>query len=248
MSAAREIAILTWRLLLGDRRWLALVACNALPVLVAWLFVANRATSDLGTAATFLSGLVDAVVVTGLLPLAAVVFGTTAFGREIEDGTVTYLLAKPTPRWLLVVAKLGSASAATAVAVLPGVMVAGWVLVGSPIHPIVQGFTVGISLGALLYSALFLTLGLYTRRALVLGLVYVLAWEGVLSRAFAGTRSLSVREYTSVLSDAVASRSMEAVGASLPPPSAVWMSVVVLALAVFLAIRTLRGLEVTERG
>ena len=39
--------------------------------------------------------LLDGLVVTTLLPLAALVYGTAALGAEIEDGTAVYLLSKP---------------------------------------------------------------------------------------------------------------------------------------------------------
>ena len=35
-----------------------------------------------------------------VLPLAAVLFGTGAFGAENDEGTILYLLAKPISRWV----------------------------------------------------------------------------------------------------------------------------------------------------
>ena len=40
-----------------------------------------------------------------LLPLVAVIVGTAAVGSELDDGTIVYLLAKPVPRWLIVLVK-----------------------------------------------------------------------------------------------------------------------------------------------
>ena len=42
--------------------------------------------------------------------------------------------------------------------------------------------------GALAYSALFLMLSLVTRRPVLLGLVYILMWEGLLGNFVSGTR------------------------------------------------------------
>ena len=56
--------------------------------------------------------LLDGLVVTTLLPLTALVFGTAALGAEIEDGTAVYLLAKPVPRSRIILGKLLAAWAA----------------------------------------------------------------------------------------------------------------------------------------
>jgi ABC-2 type transport system permease protein len=52
----------------------------------------------------------------------------------------------------------------------------------------------GVAIGSLLYSALFLALGLYSKRALVFGLVYIILVEFTLSRQAAGMKSFSIRE------------------------------------------------------
>ena len=44
---------------------------------------------------TLYQGLVVAIV----LPLTALLVGTSALGDEFEDGTAVYLLTKPIPRW-----------------------------------------------------------------------------------------------------------------------------------------------------
>ena len=54
-----------------------------------------------------------------------------------------------------------------------------------------SALAVGAAVGALAYSALFLALSLVTRRPVLLGLVYVLIWEGLLGNLVSGTRVLS---------------------------------------------------------
>lgn len=241
------LALLTWRLLGGRRRWAALLLGNGLPLLVAWLSASGIGDPRPGMEAEFVGGLVGSLVFTALLPLAGLVYGTTAFGQEIEDGTLGYLLAKPTARWRLIVAKLVAAAAATAVSVLPGVLGAAWLVLGTPFHALAGGFTVGILVASLLYPALFMALSLVTRRALLIGLVYVIGWEGALSRVFAGTRALSVREFASTLSQEVS-------GTPLPPPftsplepsTAVWVGLLMLAGSLALAVTRLRAMELLE--
>jgi ABC-2 type transport system permease protein len=86
---------ITLRQLLGRRRTILLLLLAAIPVLLAIVF---RAANDADLEG-FASGVLDAVAVTLLLPIVAVLFGTAAFGAEIEDGTILYLLAKPISRW-----------------------------------------------------------------------------------------------------------------------------------------------------
>ena len=247
MRVERALAGLTWRMLLGRRRWLAVLVCNGLPLLIAWLLVIEQPDLEPEEAADFLGGLVATIVLTGLLPLASLVFGTTAFGQEVEDGTLGYILAKPTARWRIVVVKMGVAAAASVVATLPGVVLAGWVILGSPVHPMILGFSVGMVVASLLYAGVFLALSLYTRRALLVGLLYVIGWEGALSRVFIGTRALSVREYATTLSEAVADVALDDPFSSpLEPSVAVWMGAGMLAVALILAVTRLRGIELIE--
>jgi ABC-2 type transport system permease protein len=241
------LASLTWRLLLGRRRWLALPICNGLPALVSWLFVWEQEELRAAETLEFMEILLATVVLSVLLPLASLIFGAMAVGQEIEDGTLAYSLAKPTARWRLVVTKLVVAWVATLATILPGIWLAGWIVLDDPAHALVRGFSVGLTVGALLYCAGFLALSLYTRRALILGLLYVIGWEGSLSRLFAGTRTLSVREYATSMSEAVAGVTLEGpLTSPLQPATAVWMSVAALAVLVAFAVTRLRKLELVE--
>jgi ABC-2 type transport system permease protein len=170
-----------------------------------------------------------------------------AMGQEIEDGTLAYSLAKPTARSRLVLTKVVVAWGATIAAILPGIWLAGWIVLGDAAHPLVRGFSVGLTVAALLYCAGFLGLSLYTRRALIMGLLYVIGWEGALSRLFAGTRTLSVREYATAFAEAIWGSELEGPLASpLQTSTAIWLSMAILVVAVGLAVRRLQRLELVE--
>jgi ABC-2 type transport system permease protein len=49
--------------------------------------------------------------------------------------------------------------------------------------------------GSVCYVSLFLALSLFTRRALVIGIGYMLVWEGALSFMLPGIANLSIRQY-----------------------------------------------------
>lgn len=249
MNPAVELSLasLTWRLLLGRRRWLALLLCNALPCLMAWAFVIEQGDVRPGQVLNFVEVLYAAVVLSVLLPLASLIFGAMAMGQEIEDGTLAYSLAKPIARWRIVAAKVVVAWIATLASVLPGAWLSGWIVLESPTHPLIRGFTAGAALASLLYCAGFLAVSLFTRRALIIGLLYVIAWEGSLSRLFTGTRTFSVREYATTVTEAISGVSlMEGLGSPLRVSTAVALSGAVLALVVGTAITKLRRLELVE--
>lgn len=249
MNPAVEVSLasLTWRLLLGRRRWLALVLCNGLPPLIGWLFVLEQEELRATETLNFTGVLFATVMLSVLLPLASLVFGAMAVGQEIEDGTLAYSLSKPIGRWRLVLTKTMVAWVATLAAILPGIWLAGWIVLDEPMHPLVRGFTVGTAVAALLYCAGFLTVSLFTRKALIIGLLYVIAWEGSLSRLFAGTRTLSVREYATTLSEAISGQQLvEGLSSPLTPATATVLSVVILVVVLGVSIGKLRGLELVE--
>src|SRR5258708_40350013 len=88
-----------------------------------------------------------------LLPITALVFGTSAFGGEVEDGTLIYLMVKPVPRWQLTFSKYVVALAAT-VAVIVSASLLAWVV--APGQTSIHGplsYVAGSPGGALLFSA-----------------------------------------------------------------------------------------------
>jgi len=243
-----EIVRVTARQLLGRRRTLLMGLLALVPVLLALIFrVGGSETGTIDGDRHFLVALFDALIITLLLPLVALLMGTAAFGAEIEDGTVIYLLAKPVGRLRLVLAKLAVAAGATFVIVGSSTLVAGLiVLAGVPDGPgLIVGYLVGIAVGSVLYGAVFVALSLVTGRALIAGLMYVLIWEGLLASFFAGIRVLSIRQYVLGISDA-AGVGGRITTDTLPAGSAFAIGAVVLVLAVAIGLRRLRSFEVPQ--
>lgn len=191
MSAVGAIVVVTLRGLLSRRRALLMVLLAALPVLVGLLIRLGGGRADAPE-------ILDTLVVRTVLPLIALIIGTSAIASEIEDGTLVYLLVKPLPRWQIALAKLAVAAGLTAVLVVPPILVTG-VLVGgfgSSSLAVAFGYAVAAIIGGAAYACAFATLGTITSRALVVGLAYTLLWEGVLAGLLEGTRFLSVRQAT----------------------------------------------------
>ena len=144
------------------------------------------------------TAILDALVVRTVLPLVALIVGTAAIGSEIEDGTAVFLLVKPIARWRIALAKLVTAAGLTAALVVPPIVLTGIIIAGTGSDALgtTFGFALAALAGGIAYAFLFTALGALTSRALIIGLVYVLLWEGVLSGLLEGTRFLSIRQAT----------------------------------------------------
>lgn len=190
------IARITARGLFGRRRFLLLLPLPVLLVGLAWLADSLGARPD-EWGQPVIVGLGIAVV----LPVMALIIGTGVLGSEIDDGTLVHVLAKPLPRREIVLAKLVVAVVVTTLVVGVPMFVVG--LVARSV-PLAAGLVVACAVGALAYTALFLALSLLTRRPVLLGLLYVLIWEGILGNLLSGTRVLSVQQYVVTVADKVA--------------------------------------------
>jgi ABC-2 type transport system permease protein len=247
MSIDGTIVWLTWRQLFARRRIYLAAAFSLTPLVVALLFRVLVPDSD-ASSVEFLTGLIREFVIGTLLPLAAVVFGTSAFGGEVDDGTLVYLLVKPLARWRVVIWKYVVAVLSTAAVMVPAVLLP-WLVVRNPDLPVrvPMAYLAGLGVGCLVYCAIFVTLGLTTRRALVFGLLYIVAMEMVLSRSVIGTKSLSVREFAISVAQAVGEGSV-ALSESAVSLATVWtMGTAILLGAIAFAMRRLRRFEVAER-
>jgi ABC-2 type transport system permease protein len=240
LPAVPLVSQITLRQLLGRRRTLLLVLLSAVPVLLAVVFKAANNTD----VPSFATGVLDAVAVTLLLPIVAVLFGTAAFGAEIEDGTILYLLAKPVSRWAIVAAKFVGAMGVTLLLTFVSVLISGVIVLGGAGEQgaeATRAFMAAMVVGSFCYVAVFLTLSLFTRRALLIGLVYVLVWEGLLSTLLPGIANLSIRQYSLGVGNAFWQMTPDE--ARLQPSTALPLAIIVIVVALVLATLKLRRFE-----
>lgn len=222
---------ITVRGMLGRRRFLLLLP---LPVVLVGLAVLAQ-----GLGADPSDWAPPVLVAFGfavLLPLVALIVGTGVLGSEIDDGTIVHILAKPLPRREIILSKLAVAVTVTAVTAAIPMYLAGMVA-GSTRLAI--GLVVGCVLGAFAYSAIFLALSLLTRRPVLVGLLYVLIWEGILGNLLSGTRLLSVQQYAVAVADRVSGS--ELLTGTVSVPVAVAMGLVFAVGGTLLAIDRLRS-------
>ncbi|BCJ60306.1 ABC transporter permease [Micromonospora endophytica] len=190
------VAWITARGLLGRRRFLLLLPLPALLVALAVL-CRGLGVAPANWGPPVLVGLGLAVV----LPVVALIVGTGVLGAEIDDGTVVHVLTTPLPRWQIVLPKLAVAIGVSAATVAVPLFAAGLLASSARLG---LALAVAAALGAVAYSALFVAASLLTRRPVLLGLVYVLIWEGLLSNVVTGTRVLSIQHYVIALADRLA--------------------------------------------
>ena len=234
---------LTAHQLLGRRRGILIALMALLPIGLALLF---RLAGEGGESSQFAADMVGGLVITLLLPIGALVFGTSALGAEIEDGTIVYLLAKPVARWRIVVAKAAVASLATAALVVPATLLTVVIVLdGLDAEYLWWGAAAASIVGSIVYSTLFVGVSTVTGRALVVGLVYVFVWEALITNIFEGTRWVSVRQYAFAIADAITTA--EPVSSSLTGSQALVASAVVVTLSLAVGARFLQRFEIGEQ-
>ena len=235
MTVMAALIEVTLRGLLGRRRTILLVLLAGLPVLIALLVRVTGGRPDADR-------VLDILVVRTVMPLVALIVGTASIGSEIEDGTAVFLMIKPIARWRIALAKIIVAAGLAAVLIVPAVVLTGLLLGSrSDTATTVVGFALACLVGGSAYASAFVTLSVFTSRALLLGLGYTLIWEGVLSGLLEGTRFLSIRQATLGLAAAFG---VHVPGDPLAPAVSVVVLGAVLLGAFVLASRRLARFEI----
>jgi ABC-2 type transport system permease protein len=181
-------------------RWRG-VLLIVLPVVLLGISVLVRVLvgDDLHSAEGTLYGLGLVVIV----PLVALLATSGLLAPEIDDGSISYLLAKPISRHTIVASKLVVALACVLVFGALPMLASGLVLqAGSPSFAV--GFGLASLVGGAAYCAVFALLSVLTRHAVVIGLIYLLVWEGLLGGLLDGIRWLSITRWSAELVDRIA--------------------------------------------
>jgi ABC-2 type transport system permease protein len=230
---------LTLRALLLQRRTILLALLAAAPVVMALVYsVAAEAGAH---HLRFYSHLVQQLFVPTIAAVVALVIGVSAIGDERDDGTIYYLVATPQSRLGLVVTKVAAAWTATLVLLLPSLVISALlILKGAADAGMILWPVAGVSLATLAYCGVAGWLSLRTRRPIVIGVLYILLWEGSIATFAASASKLSIAAYGRAL---VAERLPEAAAPVVGPVPAVVVLAAVAGLTCWLGARALVRVE-----
>jgi ABC-2 type transport system permease protein len=229
------VAALTVRATLGRRR--ALLFAVPAVILIA-LTLVLRASRPAG--APWPDRVLGDFGFSVLLPLTALIIGTGVLGAEIDDGSAIHLLATPVRRASVVVTKFAVAALVTmAFAAVPE-LIAGLLAPNS--GRLAFALFVGALAGSVVYSAVFVMASVLTTRAIAVGLLYVLIWEGLLSNLVGGARILSIAHYCLGIANAIHPDAN--LGAGLTLATSLILGVIVTVGALVLATRRLSAFAI----
>ena len=162
-----------------------------LSVLVAVL------SSDEGVHGEMIDVLFDGLIIGAILPIVTMALATAAFGNELEDKTLSYIVLKPLARWRIVLPKLlAPVMVAGPLLALTGIVMTAVLLDGDVRASAAAG--AALFVGVLAYSSIFTWAGVVFRSssaALGSAVMYVFIWEGLIGTFLEGIRYLSVRGY-----------------------------------------------------
>jgi ABC-2 type transport system permease protein len=173
-----------------------------------------------------------------VLALTALIVGGSVIGAEIEDGSIVHLLATPVRRRTVVLSKyLVAVGLTITFAAVPEYLAAAIAYSAGSKQAI--GLFVGALAGAFFYNALFvmLTAAFSPSRALAIGLLYVLLWEGLLATLVGGVALLSAEHYSLAIANSIGPDA--ALHADLTGATGIGMGVVVSVLALAVAVHRL---------
>jgi ABC-2 type transport system permease protein len=225
------VAGITLRAALGRRR--ALLYC--VPGLVLIIITAALKAAK-PPDATWPGGILGELGMTVMLPVTALIIGTSVLGAEIDEGSIVHLLATPVRRSAVIGSKFVIATVLTiAFAAVPEFLAA--LIAHGGMGKLPLGLLVGAVCGSAIYSAIFVMLSAVTTRAIIIGLAYVLIWEALLGAYAGGTHLLSAAQYSLGIANSIAHYS--SLNASLSLTTSVVMAIIVTAGTLVYAVRSL---------
>ena len=227
------IARITLRALLGRKRAFMLAGPAVILLLITVILKSAH-----GTSTSWPGEVLGRVGFSALLPLTALIVGTSVLGAEIDDSSILHLLATPVPRQSIIVTKAVVATAVTiAFAAIPE-FVAG-VIADGKVGKLAIGLGLGAILGSAVYTAVFLLISTVTKHPVAFALAYVAVWEGLVTNLVSGAKYLSAEQYALGVANSIAKN--DALQAHLTATTALILAVIAAGAALAFASNRLRS-------
>lgn len=227
------VAWITLRALLGRKRALLFLLPAFLLIVITLVLKASH-----GVAADWPALVLGRVGFSAVLPLTALLVGTSVLGSEIEDNSVLHLLATPVSRASVILTKTAVAAAVTMLFTAVPELVAGIIASGRG-GSLAFGLFAGALLGSAVYACLFVLISTVTRHPVAYALAYVALWEGLISNLVSGTKFLSVEQWSLGLANSIANDS--GLNAHLTAPTALILAAIAVPSALYTAATRLRS-------
>jgi len=182
LRSCATLYVLTLRQHLHGKRWVALVFLFLLPAVLAILIRLPRA----GVPSVFLEFILAWVLIPqALLPLAALLYASGIIRDEQEEQTITYLLTRPIPKWMLYITKMFATWTTMIVLTLvltlitfTAVYAGSGVEASSVVRRAIYAASI-LSLAGIAYCGLFGLIGILTKRILIVGILYTAIVQGL---------------------------------------------------------------------
>jgi len=190
------VFLLTVRQFLGGKAIRAVIGLSLLPTLFGVIYIVD---SSIDPARRFFGNtLFVELMIPTLLPLILLVLATSAFGDEIEDRTLPYLVLKPVSRFLIVIEKLFGSALVSGPIAIAGLAITYVLVMRGDWQDNLRLFgavAAAVAVATIAYSSIFMLVSLLISRALVAALIYSLVWETILGRWVPGLRYVSIRHF-----------------------------------------------------
>ncbi len=176
--------------LIGRRRSIGLLVLAAVPagiLLLVGLNVGDRETEEF-----FRTGALP-LVLGVTVPIIAITLGAGSLGDERTHKTISYLALRPIRREVIAAAKLVAAWLASFLVAGSGAFLAAIVL-GATVGSWDEMFAIMVAtaITTLGFVAIMQVLGYITDRAVIIGLAYLLIWEGIVTGAASQVATTSI--------------------------------------------------------
>jgi ABC-2 type transport system permease protein len=229
------VAWITFRALFGRKRALLFV----IPALVLILLTLALKGAH-GTLSDWPALVLGRVGVGAVVPLTALLVGTSVLGSEIDDNSVLHLLATPVPRRDVIVSKIAVSALVTTLFAAVPVLIAG--IIAQGLHSLAIGCFLGAVLGAVVYSCVFVFISAAVRHPVIYSLAYVALWEELISSLVSGAKYLSVEQWSLGLAHSISGDND--LGSHLTMTPSLVLAVIAVVVTVFYASERLSAFTV----
>ena len=201
-SGVSALFAVTVRRLLGGKRLLGIGLLFLLPALLTTL-IRFQGGRDEPMAIEF--AMLILLIPLSALPFTALLLTSGLIQDEVEEQTLTYLLLRPLPRWLIYLTKLAAAIVCTIViatlCTAINLAVIHYEDLKEPTELIQHGFWLSLiyALALFAYCGVFGLVGLLFRKSLPMGVIYIIFIEGLLANIPFVVRKATIIFYERVL-------------------------------------------------